>query len=72
MLNTEELFNMTGFNKKQWLKAETTNVKLGIIFNTEETNYQVHWTILHYLEFKSTLKVFLDDNLYSNRTYLDQ
>lgn len=39
MLNTEEFFNTTGFSKKQWLKAETTSVKLGIIFNTEETNY---------------------------------
>jgi len=51
MWNPEKLFNTTGFSKKQWLKAETTDVKLGIISNTEETNYQVHWTILHYLEF---------------------
>lgn len=50
MLNIQELFNPTGFSKNQWLKAETTNVKLGIIFNTEETNYQVYGTILHYLE----------------------
>lgn len=51
MLNTEELLNTTGFSKTQWLKAETTNVKLWIIFNTEETQYQVHWTICRYLEF---------------------
>lgn len=50
MLNIQELFNPTGFSRNQWLKAGTTNIKLGIIFHTEETNYQVHWTILHYLK----------------------